>query len=57
VLHNLKGVLTLILHRCENRPLHHDAARRGPPPSAGIPPVLADPRSLEARSARSGEDL
>ena len=35
VLDNLEGVLTLILHTCENRPLHHDAARRGPPPRSG----------------------
>jgi very-short-patch-repair endonuclease len=35
VLNNLEGVLTLILHTCENRPLHHDASRRGPPPRSG----------------------
>jgi very-short-patch-repair endonuclease len=35
VLDNLEGVLTLILHTCENRPLHHAAARRGPPPRSG----------------------
>src|SRR3982751_2480399 len=37
-------------------PLHHQAAPDGPPPSAGIPP---DPvgQSLEARSARPGEEL
>ena len=35
VLDNLEGVLTLILHKCENRPRHHDAARRGPPPRSG----------------------
>jgi very-short-patch-repair endonuclease len=35
VLRNLQGVLTLIIHTCENRPLHHDAVRRGPPPRSG----------------------
>jgi very-short-patch-repair endonuclease len=35
VLDNLDGVLTLILHTCENRPLHHDASRRGPIPRSG----------------------
>jgi very-short-patch-repair endonuclease len=33
VLDNLEGVLTLILHHCENRPPHHPAA--GPPPRSG----------------------
>ena len=35
VLDNLQGVLTLILDRCENRPLHHAASRRSPPPRSG----------------------
>jgi very-short-patch-repair endonuclease len=35
VLDNLEGVLTLILTTCGYRPLHHDAARRGPPPRSG----------------------
>ena len=35
VLDNLDGVLTHILTTCESRPLHHDAARRGPPPRSG----------------------
>ena len=35
VLDNLEGVLTRILTNCGNRPLHHDAARRGPPPRSG----------------------
>ena len=33
VLDNLEGVLTLILHTCESRPLHQPAA--GPPPRSG----------------------
>ena len=32
-------------------------ASSAPPPSAGIPPALADRRSLEARSARTREEL
>jgi len=35
VLNNLDGVLTFVLTACANRPLHHDAARRGPPPRSG----------------------
>ena len=35
VLHNLEGVMSLILHECEIRPLHHAASRRGPPPRSG----------------------
>ena len=35
VLDNLDGVMTWILMTCANRPLHHDAARRGPPPRPG----------------------
>ncbi|WP_243406154.1 terminase family protein [Sphingosinicella sp. YJ22] len=36
-------------------PLHH--ASHGPPPSAGIPPAPERRRSLEAGSARTGEDF
>lgn len=57
VLDNLDGVLTHILTTCKNRPLHRSAALIGPPPSAGIPPNGTVRRSLEARSARSGEDF
>ena len=35
VLDNLEGVMSHILTTCANRPLHHDAARRGPPPRSG----------------------
>jgi very-short-patch-repair endonuclease len=35
VLDNLEGVLSLISFACASRPLHHDAARRGPPPRSG----------------------
>ena len=35
VLKNIEGVITHILHSCANRPLHHDATRRGPPPRSG----------------------
>jgi very-short-patch-repair endonuclease len=36
VLGNLEGVLLGIVERCRTpRPLHHDAARRGPPPRSG----------------------
>jgi very-short-patch-repair endonuclease len=35
VLDNLEAVLTLILHTCENRPLHRSAAPNGPPPRCG----------------------
>ena len=35
VLKNMEGVVTHILRQCENRPLHHDAARRGSPPRSG----------------------
>ena len=32
VLDNLEGTMALVLHACENRPLHHSAAPSGPPP-------------------------
>jgi very-short-patch-repair endonuclease len=36
VLKNMDGVLSYILAACsEVGPLHHDAARRGPPPRSG----------------------
>jgi hypothetical protein len=35
VLDNLEGVMSHILTTCGSRPLHHDAARRGPPPRSG----------------------
>ena len=35
VLKNMEGVMPYILNACENRPLHHDAPRRGPPPRSG----------------------
>ncbi|HEY6662993.1 MAG TPA: endonuclease domain-containing protein [Sphingomicrobium sp.] len=35
VLDNLEGTMTYILAAGANRPLHHDAARRGPPPRSG----------------------
>ena len=35
VLGDLDSVLSYILHQCENRPLHHGAPRRGPPPRSG----------------------
>ena len=35
VLNNLDGVMTHVLTTCANRPLHHDAPRRGPPPRSG----------------------
>ena len=35
VLKNMEGVLAHILNHCGNRPLHHDASRRGPPPRSG----------------------
>jgi very-short-patch-repair endonuclease len=35
VLGNLDGVMTHIVAACANRPLHHDAARRGRPPRSG----------------------
>jgi len=35
VLNNLDGVMTYVLTTCANRPLHHDASRRGPPPRSG----------------------
>ena len=36
VLKNMDGVVRAIVHRCgEVGPLHHDAARRGPPPRSG----------------------
>ena len=35
VLNDIEGVVTRILNICANRPLHHDASRRGPPPRSG----------------------
>ena len=35
VLKNMDGAVAHILHCCANRPLHHDAPRRGPPPRSG----------------------
>ena len=35
VRNNLDGVLAFISTACANRPLHRDAARRGPPPRSG----------------------
>jgi very-short-patch-repair endonuclease len=34
-LNNLDGALQYVITRCENRPLHHDTSRRGPPPRSG----------------------
>jgi very-short-patch-repair endonuclease len=49
VLKNMEGVLTLILHTCENRPFHHSASRSGPPPRlcfAKTGRIWNDPPSL-----------
>jgi very-short-patch-repair endonuclease len=35
VLKNMDGVFAHILNHCRNRPLHHDASRRGPPSRSG----------------------
>jgi very-short-patch-repair endonuclease len=34
-LNNLDGALQHVINLCENRPLHHVASRRGPPPRSG----------------------
>jgi phage terminase large subunit-like protein len=59
LLEDVEGALWTreVIERCRVRPLHHPAD--GSPPSAGIPRVQMDPRSLEARSApgKLGEDF